>query len=222
MRLRECSLMIFALLTVVLPAQASEWYPIDIGRYWVYSNPAGESFSATVEAPDSFAGSLVQPLLWDSGTREMLSQDEAGRVFHHGFTGAPDGSYVVHDPPFLLMDSELTLGHEWETILDVIEYNADSVETWRIVGARQTFRVIGFGPVDVPAGTFQAAEVLLTRDTGTTPYQQVRNWYADRIGLIRGTDANGTTVRFELEDYGPRGVPTKATTWGAVKSLYEK
>lgn len=220
MRLRECSLLILTLLTVSLPAQASEWYPIDTGRSWVYSSPDGGAYSAAVETPESFAGSLVQPLQWDSGTRENLSQDEAGRVFHHGMTGAPDGSYLVHDPPFLRMDSELTPGHEWEAIYEVIHYSADGVETMR-QQARITYRVIGVGPVDVPAGTFQAAEVLITRELETLPLYTFRDWYAEGVGWIRRTEENGTSVLFELEAYGPAAVPTESTTWGAIKSQYK-
>ncbi len=220
MRLRECSLLILALLTVSLPAQASEWYPIDSGRFWVYSSPGGSSSSATVEVPDSFAGSLVQPLVWNSGVRENLSQDGAGRVFHHGLSGAPDGSYVVFDPPMLLMDSDLTLGHQWETIHEVIDYNADGVE----VGRQQqhvTSRVIDVRPVDVPAGTFLAVEVLRTRDLSSLPSYTFREMYAEGVGWIRRTDENGTSVLFELESYGPSSVATEATTWGAIKSLYK-
>jgi len=220
MRFRACSLLIFTLLTVTLPAQASEWYPIDTGRFWVYSSPNGGLYSATVEAPELFAGSLVQPLNWDPGTRESLSQDEAGRVFHHGQTGAPDGSYVVFDPPFLFMDSELAAGLEWGATYEVIHYSADDVEVMR-QQARMTFRVIGVGPVDVPAGAFQAAEVLITRELETLPVYTFRNWYAEGVGYIRRTEEDGTTVLFELESYGPGAVPTEATTWGAIKSLYK-
>ena len=220
MRFRACSLLILTLLTMSLPAQASEWYPIDTGRFWAYSSPDGGSSSATVETPESFAGSLVQPLHWDSGARENLSRDEAGRVFHHGSTGAPDGSYVVFDPPFLRMDSELTQDHEWAAIYEVIHYSADGVEVRR-QQASITYRVINVGPVDVPAGTFQAAEVLITRELETLPSYTFRDWYAEGVGWIRRTEENGTSVLFELEAYGPGAVPTEATTWGAVKSLYK-
>jgi len=234
--------LVLIVLTVSLPAQASEWYPIDTGRFWVYSSPGGGSESATIEAPELFAGSLVQPLQWDGGPREYFSRDVAGRVFHHGVT-YPDGGYVVFDPPFLLMDSELTLDHEWETIFDIIEYSPDGVEVFRL-WERSTFRVIGFGPVDVPAGTFHAAEVLRTveRDPlaraafpsgasllssapqgaslGQSLIFTISENYAEGVGWIRRTVENGTSLLWELEAYGPHGVPTKASTWGAVKSLY--
>jgi hypothetical protein len=227
---------------VSLPTQASDWYPIDTGRFWIYSGPGGSPYSATIEDPESFAGSIVHPLQWDNGPREYLSQDQAGRVFHHGVT-YPDGGYAVFDPPYLLMDSELTLGHEWEAIFDIIEYNPDSVEVFRL-RERSTFRVINFGPVDVPAGTFHAAEVLRTveRDPlaraafpsgasllssarqgasiGQSLVFTIRKMYAEGIGWIRRTVENGTSVLFELEDYGGGPTPTKASTWGAVKSLY--
>jgi len=230
-------------LAVALPAQASDWYPIDTGRFWVYSSPGGGSDYATIEAPESFAGSIVQPLQWDNGPREYLSQDAAGRVFHHGVT-YPDGGYVVFDPPFLLMDSELTLGHEWEAIFDIIEYNPDSVEVFRL-WEHSTFRVIGFGPVDVPAGTFHAAEVLRTVERGPLARAEfpsgasilssapqgaslgqslvftIREMYAEGVGWIRRTVENGSSLLFELEAYGPGAVPTKATTWGAIKSQYK-
>lgn len=220
MRFRACSPLILTLLTVSLPSQASEWYPIDTGRYWVYSSPDGASTNWTAEDPELFAGSLVQPLWWhELGTRECFTQDEAGRVFQHGLTGVPDGSYEVFDPPFLRMDSELTLGHEWEANFDVIHYDADGVEVGR-QQARMTFQVIGIGPVEVPAGTFQAAEILITRHLSSLPLYSMRDWYAEGVGWIRRTEANGVTVLFELQDYGPI-VPIEATTWGAIKSLYK-
>jgi hypothetical protein len=194
------------------------WYPIDTGRFWVYSSPGGGSYSATVGAPELFAGSLVQPLQWDPGNRECLSQDGAGRVFHHGLTGAPDGSYVVFDPPFLLMDSELTPGHEWQTTVDVIEYSADGVEVRR-GWQRVACRVIGFGPVEVPAGTFQAAEVLITREASSLPTYTFRNWYAEGVGYIRRTDESGN-VLYELESHGGGALHSDAVTWGAIKALY--
>jgi hypothetical protein len=219
MRLRECSLLILVVLAMSLPAQASEWYPIDTGRFWVYSDAGGGLLSAAIEAPELFVGSIVQPLQWDNGPRECLSQDEDGRVFHHGLTGAPDGSYVVHDPPFLRMESDLTPGQEWETIYEVVHYSADGVEVMR-QQARISYRVIGVGPVDVPAGTFQAAEVLITRELETLSLYTFRDWYAEGVGWIRRTEEDGTSVLFELEAYGPGAVPTRNTTWGEVKSLY--
>ena len=51
MRLLECSLLILTLLTLSLPAQASDWYPIETGRFWVYSVPGQGSGTVTVEAP---------------------------------------------------------------------------------------------------------------------------------------------------------------------------
>jgi hypothetical protein len=219
MQLRTFSSLILALLTVSLRAQASDWYPIDTARFWVYSTPDGGSYSGTVEAPESFAGSLVQPLQWNPGTRELLSKDEAGRVFLHGLNGAPDGSYVVFDPPILRMHSQLTLGQEWEASYDVVHYNAGGVEVGRQQG-HETFLVIDFGSVDVPAGTFPAAEVLRTRDLDSLPSYTFRDMYAQGVGWIRRTDENGTAVLFELESYGPGSVPTDNSTWGAVKSLY--
>jgi hypothetical protein len=218
MRLRECSLLILALSTASLQAQASDWYPIDTGRFWVYASPGGGSQSATVEAEESFAGSLVQPLRWDSGTGELLSQDGAGRVFMHGLNGAPDGSYVVFDPPWLRMDSDLTPGLMWEASYEVIEYDADGTETWRGQG-RMTFHVVGAGSVDVPAGTFQATEVLITREQDTLPLYTFHDWYAEGVGWIHRTDESG--VVYELQSYGGGPVPTEAASWGAVKSLYK-
>ena len=218
MRFRECSLLILSLLTVSFPAKASQWYPIDTGRYWVYSGPGGGSYSAVVGAPESFAGSIVQPLQWSGGVRDNLSQDGAGRVFHHGMT-YPDGSYVVFDPPMLFMDSDLTPGHQWEAIHEVIHYSAGGVEVGREQG-RETSLVINVGPVDVPAGTFLAVEVLRTREWSSLPIYTFRDMYAEGVGWVRRTEEDGTSVIFALESYGGGPLRTEASTWGAVKSLY--
>lgn len=219
MRFPACSLVAIVLSTASLPAHASGWYPIDSGRFWVYSSPDGASYSATVEATESFAGSLVQPLQWDPGNRELFSQDGAGRVLQHGLTGAPDGSYVVFAPPFVRMESQLTPGQQWEANHDVILYSADGVEMQRGWG-RMTFSVVGVETVAVPAGTFQAAHVLITRENYNLAPYTFREWYADGVGLIRRTEEDGTTVLFELESYGPAAVPTGATTWGAIKAQF--
>ena len=130
MRLREGSLLFLILLTVSIPAQASPWYPIATGWTWVYSSSSGGSPTATFEAPESFAGSLVHPLRWDTGNREYFSQDESGRIRLHGVSH-PDGSYAVLNPPILTMDSGLTPGHEWEAVTTAIYYGADGMEVRR-------------------------------------------------------------------------------------------
>jgi hypothetical protein len=213
MRFRYCSLLILTLLSVSLPAQASRWYPIETGRRWVYSGTFGSS--AIVQAPESFAGSLVQPLQWDSGAREYLSQDESGRIFQHGVTH-PDGHYFVFDPPMLRMDSELTLGHEWETVFDAILYTVGGVQVRRDQ-ARSAFRVIAVGPITVPAGTFPAVEVLRTEDPGSVPSTTFRESYSEDVGLILRTNENGSSVLLRLIGYGTDGVPTEVSSWGALK-----
>jgi hypothetical protein len=117
------------------------------------------------------------------------------------------------------MDSDLTPGHEWGADFDITQYNADGVVLWSGWG-RMTFHVVGVGPVDVPAGTFIAAEVLITREGSTLPLHTFRDWYAEGVGWIRRTREDGTSVLYELESYGPVDVPTEATTWGAIKSLF--
>ena len=218
MRLREYSLLILTVLAMSHSAQASPWYPIDTGRIWVYSDADGGSPSAAVEDPVSFAGSLVQPLHWNSGSREYLSLDESGRVLFHGVT-FPDDSYVVFDPPTLRMESGLTVGLEWETVTSAIQYTVDGVEVRR-EQARSAFMVIAVGPVTVAAGTFQAAEVLRIEETGYVPDYSFRDTYAEDVGWILRTDENGSSVLFELEAYGEGGVRTEVASWGAVKSLF--
>lgn len=226
-----------------LSAQASRWYPIDTGRIWIYSAQFGGSNSATVGDPELFTGLLLQPLRWDGDVCEYLSKDGTGRVFLYGVS-YPDGGYVVFSPPILRMDSELTLGHEWESITDIIEYNADGTEIWRGRG-HSTFSVIALGPADVAAGTFQAAEVLRTEEInplartrrssgasflspalqgaslGLRVFNTFRDTYAEGIGCILRTDENGASVLFELEACGVNGVPTESATWGKIKALYK-
>jgi len=233
MRIRA-SLLILTLLAIGLPAYASDWYPIDTGRFWVYTSPGGTSYSATIDASELFVGAIVQPLHWDSGVRELLSEDGAGHVYLHGQDGA-DGSYVVYDPPVLRMDSDLTPGLGWEATAEVIGYSVSGVELFR-GQLHMTFDVIAIGSVDVPAGTFVAAEVLQTIETtispaGTSaPYcaalgssaplgvYTFHEVYGDGVGWIRRTDDTGLV--FELMSYGPTPLPTRETTWGGVKALF--
>lgn len=218
MLFRICSLLILALLTVSLPAQASRWYPIETGLCWFYSSPLWGSQSVVIKAPVSFAGSLVQPRHWDSGVREYLSLDGSSRVLSHGVTYS-DGSYVVFDPPILRMDSELLLGHEWETMYHSTYYTVDGVETRR-EQARSAYRVIALGPVTVAAGTFPSAEVLRTEETASLPDFLFRETYAENVGWILRTDESGSSVHIELEAYGEGGVSTEVMTWGGVKALF--
>jgi len=174
---------------------------------------------ATIDAPETFAGSLVQPLHWVTGVREYHSQDAAGQVFLHGVTNA-DRSYVVFDPPILRMVSAFAPGVEWETTTELIYYSIDGVELGRQAG-HSTSRVISVGSVDVPAGTFQAAEVQRTEQTGSLT-QAFRDMYAEGVGWIRRTDETGASILFQLETYGPGPTPTRVMSWGAVKSQYKE
>jgi hypothetical protein len=219
LRFRACSLLILALLTVSLPTQASEWYPLDTGRHWEYSGPGGQPSSATIGNPTIFAGAVVKPMVWSTGNRENLSQDGAGRVFSHGVI-YPDGSYTVFDPPLLFMDSNLTPGHHWQLTYEVIFYTSSGVERDRHQ-SQFTCQVLGVVSVVVPAGTFLATEVLITTKSASNPEYSFHNSYAEGVGWIRRTNYNGTALLFELESYGPL-MPTKAATWGGVKALYRE
>jgi len=143
---RQLSLLVFVLLTVGVPAHASDWYPIDTGRSWSYSGTGGSTSSATIDAPAVFAGALAQPLHWNANVLEWMSQDGSGRVYEHGLT-YPDGSYVVFDPPMLRMDSDLTPGHQWETTFDRITYNVVGAEVGRVT-AHFVYEVKGVGAVN--------------------------------------------------------------------------
>lgn len=235
MRLRYCPLLIIALLSVSLPVQASPWYPIETGHLWSYSQTGGEPVSAIVDPPETFAGVFAQPVHWNNGVIEYLTQDTAGRVFLHGMIH-PDGSFLFFEPPILRMDPDLTVGHEWEATYEVIHYNADDVEVARQQG-RSTFHVLDIRPVTVPAGTFLAAEVLRTEQTdpptdsgvssGSSPvspdqvgFTAFRDMYAEGIGWIRRTNEDGTWVFYRLQTFGVDGVPAQASSWGAVKSKF--
>jgi hypothetical protein len=117
------------------------------------------------------------------------------------------------------MDSELTLGHGWETETDAIQYTVNGVEVRR-EQARSTFRVITVGPVTVAAGTFPSAEDLRMEETGFLSPSPFRDTYAEGVGWILRTDENGSSVLFELEAYGEGGVPTEVLSWGAVRLQY--
>ncbi|RKZ15922.1 hypothetical protein DRQ53_07720 [bacterium] len=218
MRIRDCYLLILILLTLNVPAQASPWYPIESGRIWTYSSTAGGPTTAVMQDPESFDGSLLQPLLWTSGTREYFSLDEFDRVLFHG-AAFSDGSFIVFDPPIVRMDPELMLGHEWETQTVSILYDHSGIEVRR-VQARSSYRVIAVGSVTVSAGTFPAAEILRTEETGFLPGSSFRDTYAEDIGWILRTDENASSVLFELTGYGAHGVRTEISSWSAVKSRY--
>lgn len=120
----------------------------------------------------------------------------------------------------LRMDSELTLGHEWETVCTITYYNAAGVEVEHHQG-RESYSVISVGPFDVIAGTFAVAAEVLHKSgpVGSVPYT-FREYFAEGVGKIRQTQENPNFVTFELTSYGPL-VAIQPTTWGRVKALYK-
>ena len=212
---RQLSLLVFVLLTVGVPAHASDWYPIDTGRSWSYSGTGGSTSSATIDAPAVFAGALAQPLHWNANVLEWMSQDGSGRVYEHGLT-YPDGSYVVFDPPMLRMDSDLTPGHQWETTFDRITYNVVGAEVGRVT-AHFVYEVKGVGAVNVPAAAFQGVDVQITRSQTGVPDYVFDEWYVEGVGFVLRTDTTG--IVFQLTAYGPL-LATQGVSWGAVKAMY--
>lgn len=154
---------------------------------------------------------------------EYYSEDTSGQVFQHGVTNQ-DLTYVVFEPPVLRMPvlrmpASLTPGAQWETTYQAIYYSMDGVELGRQSGY-SGFHVVGVGSIDVPAGTFVAAEVLRTEQVGATT-TVFRDWYAQGVGWIRRTDESGAVVQSHLDsDGGP--TPTKTVTWGAAKWRYRE
>ena len=226
MRIQERLFLLLALLILSVPAHASPWYPIDTGRLWIYNAASGGTVNSIVGATETFAGALVQPLEWNSGNREYFSEDGSGRVFQHGVSH-PNGDYVVFDPPFLRMDSELTPGHEWESVVEVVYYDGDHVEVQRLE-SHLSYQVVGSGLVEVEAGVFEAVEVLVTEQREPVPpltkrvVTSFREHYAEGVGWILRTDETGNSMIFELEAYGEAGVSNDTSSWGALKAQYEE
>ena len=218
MRTRDIALLALILSTASIQARASEWYPVATGRHWLYSDPYGGTVTATVQAPEMFEGTLVQPLLWETGGREHLTVDGSGRVLFHGVSN-PDGSYFVFYPPTIRMDADLTPGHTWESVTEAVLYTPEGVE-YRRAEAVSTFEVLSVGPVTVPAGTFQAVEIRHTETSFLFPPVDVRDTFAEGIGWIRRTDASGFAVYFQLLGYGLDGVRNQDSSWGGVKALF--
>ena len=222
---------ILTALTLSLLVQASPWYPLGTGRTWVYLDVhRAILIAATTQPPETFAGATVIPLQWAPGPREFLSQDENGRVFEHG-VAYPDGGYLVFDPPMLRMENTLMLGQQWETLTTAILHAPDGAEIQRGF-ARSAFEVIAIGPVTVAGETFDAAEVLRTEESNLQPgaahapestksrfSTTFRDSYAEGVGYILRTDANGVSPSFILHSY-QGGVPTELASWGEVKSLF--
>ncbi len=226
MRIQERLSLLLVLVALAVPAQASNWYPIESGLAWVYSDTEGELHTGIIGAPISFHGATVQPLEWNSGSIEYFSDGGSGRVLQHGVT-YPDGNSIEFDPPILRMDSELTLGHAWESNTTAIYYGPDGVETAR-GWSRSAFEVLDVRSMEVAAGTFLVAEVYRTEareDTEVPSKREIlynfREYYADGVGWVLRTDHSGTRKLFELEAYGPGGVSNDTSSWGALKAIYE-
>lgn len=241
MRFWNGLLLIAILLIPGLPARASTWFPIDAGRFWVYSSQGQGPASVTIEEQEEFGGSLTHPFRWNHGDREYLYENGAGQVYLHGVRFS-NGYYVVFDPPVLRMEPDLTLNQEWSTTTVVTQYTDTGA---KLTGSieRFTYRVIAMGPIEVGAGEFDAAEVLVSVERGNSPAgaraavaelpltlaapasrraTSVIDSYAAGVGWIRRTDENRISVIFELQDYGSTGVPVATTSWGELKARFER
>lgn len=81
--------------------------------------------------------------------------------------------------------------------------------------------MLGVQSVTVPAGTFTATEILHSAEKDGQPYTTFHDFFADGVGWIKRTNADGSTILFELDSYGPSSVATEAASWGRVKTIFQ-
>lgn len=199
MRRFRDSVTVLAALMLAGSAAAVDFWPMPAGMVYTYEYPSGEQMTVHY-ATDCLRG--VRP---GGVFGETFRIDGDGDVtLTDWYSYSPDmelPNFYLSDPPVKFLDLPLEVGKEWTTHALVPMVSAFE-EIF-------TYRVISFGPVTVPYGTFDAYEIeewsIWTR-RGT--------YFVNReLGpIVRPGEAKLVSVEAE--------VPVEATSWGNVKSLF--
>ena len=212
-------------------AVAQESYlPLAEGNTWSYLGLGGERESTVISGQTEIFGYDVWVMeYFDSDHNEELenywTSDETGDVY---LWGAWRGWGQVYDPPIKMVDAPLEVGKTWSTTFD--RYSLPDLEFVRTETIH--FEVQEAGVIAVPAGDFEAFNIIDAGDGGVEyagavynvlgerlqPNQRVvDSWWSLGVGEIQYVSSD--TYQLTSFEVGP--VATEHRTWSGVKVLFQ-
>ena len=219
MRHLACTLLLISLATA---AGAQNYFPLDTGLVWTYTDGAGSDLEGTVLGPVEYNGLTVvelQYLQTGANAQEyhnFWTREAGGVTWLHGAWNA-SGFSATYDPPILYIEAPLYQGLVWTTVFG---YNGEPSEaTYEVFEEGDTtvpmgtFYAYGIGAAEppLPAGQLAGYDLLGRRLDGGT--REASRWYTENIGMIR------YLASFELVSFSG-SVATEQTTWTGVKALF--
>lgn len=190
-----------AMLALGAARASGDFFPIIDGHEWRYEvedwYPELEHYSAAFDGVEEVNGHLTHVLrsTHDGYVQENYwSQDGSGDVFEH---------FHQFDVPIRMLDVPLFVGKTWSTTVQTASGPVVFLS-----------RVESFGPVTVPAGTFDC--FLIARFSDGIFY--AAEYYAENIGLVTRAVHDPWSVERLMTLPGP--VAVEPTTWSQVRQLY--
>lgn len=209
----------FIILIILLPVslllgQGAEYYPLEIGNYWIYkSNPPQNNsplstYKMTVKRIDVVNGNEcfeVGSVNADKGEAQSsrwIGKDRNGTIFEYAL-GTEKYILTEWDPPHVIIPGTIAKGLSWENRMkgQNLAY-PDSVlyayMNYRIESMQET--------AIVPAGTFDNCLKInfIFKDYEGNIANKLVMYYAQGVGrvLIVHEKPGGTVFRDELIEYG--------------------
>lgn len=226
MRLNVLALALI-LLWPVLPLQAAEYLPLDLGNFWNYSTVDGAveriqiSEETTVLGRDVFVIEFIESEE-NQGLKSFWSTGPDNDTYLHGFW-RQSGWGLAYDPPILYLDAPLDLGKTWTTHFDAYSLPDTTYDTsWDA-----TLEVSEAGIYEVGAGSFPGfgiQEVGETRERSAyaldgrlqkNPGRGADAWYSEGVGEIQYDRG----PLFTLDSYSGT-VASDTETWDGIKALF--
>jgi len=204
----------FILSNSILYAQTVDYYPLEVGNYWIYSSNPPQSnsplstYKVTVKRFDVVNGNEcfeVGSVNTDTGEAQSSrwrGKDNNGTVFEYAF-GTDKYILTEWDPPHVVIPGSIVKGLSWENrIKGQNEAYPDSVfyayMIYRIESIRET--------VTVPAGTFDNCIKirLIDRNYEGNIANKLDLYYAKGVGRVMTVveKPGGKVIRGELIEYG--------------------
>ncbi len=177
------------------------YFPLELGRYWVYFNQEGRFLTAVFTRTDTVVGFDVMVLSFFDGKDPDVAQ-EASPVYEAYYALDPDlgvlwygykdyelGESKTFSPGVLFAGNEMVLDEQ------VVTATAASGQLTRYVTT-----LVAYGIVEAYYGTFEdAVDVTVGPENGEQP----KHLMARDFGQVK-FDWNG--VRYQLYDYGGASV----------------
>ena len=212
---------------------AESYFPLHVGNTWHFVDDEAtvevQSITRTdvILGRDVFVNSFVTSTT-NLGLDQYWIEAPDGDLLLAGFDRKLDGFGVLYEPPLLWLDAPLALGKEWTSSsealllpesksLGTIDVGLRVYEAGPIEVPAGTFDAFGVGQFLVPASTIQALASLNLDGTARTAGSNVTDWYAAGVGDIR-YDFN---TPMQLTGY-ELPTPALASTWGRVKQAYRE